>query len=264
MINDYNYDPKRWRPWRHSRASCANRAWHAPRPRAWVVAVEATLSEAFADTAQDLQRAAGAWGAPSLGASPCLWGARRPTGGRCRAALARGRRRSHRVVPRGAAPDPNLLCSVLLDYAGDGLYAMTLVERGAAPVVAKSSSDPSALLRHASRFLQPGLIASVSEGFMLVVQLEKPTWTINGPGPRGADLGGAASVPNPSSDLAEGRMLERVARAGDRAVEVSWSWMDAVFGPPLSKRKWRRLRHAFRMMHKELRRRSKHEREAEG
>ena len=237
--NFFNFYPKRWRPGPHSRARAANRAWHAPRPRAWAVVVESMPVEVTADTEQSLQRTAG------------LWGTRRPSGGRALRALLRGRRRTQRVRPRGAAPNPNLACRAVVDYIADGQYGLILIEQGCAPAIVMTSDNPGKVLYQASRFLQPGLIASVSEGVLLAVKLIEPTWNLNGPGSRPPSSGLAS--PGPFGSLPAtllGASLERPGLAGDGFLTIAREWLDAVFGPELSKRKWRRLRSETRGLRK--------------
>jgi hypothetical protein len=237
--NPFNFYPKRWRPGSNSRARAANRAWHAPRPRAWAVVVEAAPVEVTADTEQNLQRTAG------------LWGTRRPSGGRAARALARGRRRTQRVRPLGAAPNPNLACRAVVDYIADGQYGLILIERGCAPAIVMASDNPGKVLYQASRFLQPGLIASVSEGVLLAVKLIEPTWNLNGPGTRPSSTGieGPGLFGSLPATLL-GASLERPGLAGDGFLTIAREWLNVVFGPELSKRQWRRLRHQTRGLRK--------------
>lgn len=253
--NFFNFNRKRWRPGPNSQARAANRAWHAQRPRAWAVVVESALADASAETAQDLQRVAGAW------VAPCLWGARRPTGGRSRSALARGRCRLRRVRSGRPAPNPNLSCRALVDYLGNGQYGLVLIERGRAPEVVMTSDNPGKVLYQASRFLQPGLVASVSEGVLLAVRVIAPTWQLNAPGSGNADR---SPSDEPGSGAFRGftpaERLTSLARPGIVAygvLTISREWAEAVFGPPLSKRQWRRLRHTMRLLQREASRQAK-------
>jgi len=253
--NFFNFYPKRWRPGSNSQARAANRAWHAPRPRAWAVVVESMLvaASAAANAAaipapfsefsvlqeHNLQRTAG------------LWGTRRPSGGRAARVLARGRRCSQRVHPVGSAPDPNFACRAIVDYIAGGRYGLILIERGGAPEVVMTSDNPGKVLYQASRFLQPGLIASVSEGVLLAVKLIEPTWNLNGPGSRHSEP--EFSIPGPFGRFPpslQGASLQRPGLAGDGLLTISREWLNAVFGPELSKRKWRRLRYETRGLRK--------------
>ena len=246
--NFFNFYPKRWRPDLDSQACAANRAWHAPRPRARSVVVETASAAASAaisaGTESNLQRTAG------------LWGTRRPSGGRARRALVRGRRCSQRVRPLGPAPDPNLTCSAYVDYFKDGQYALIIVEQGCEPELAVLMTNPGKVLYQASRFLQPGLIASVAEVVLLAIKLKEPTWNLNGPGPDRSQAGspspesagpGPVGFVPPASHKAS---LKRPGAAGDGIVTISRDWLDAVFGPRLSKRKWLRLRFETRGLRK--------------
>lgn len=258
--NFFNFYPKRWRPDPNSRARAANRAWHAPRPRARAMAVESALDDVSsrvhdAETAQDPKRVAGAWDAPSLWDAPRLWGTRRPTGGRSRSVLARGRRRRQRIHSRLAAPNPNLACRALVDYLCDGQYGLIIIECGRAPEVAITSDNPGKVLFQASRFLQPGLVASVSEGVLLAVRVIAPTWQLNAPESGNADRS-ASDEPGSGAfrGLTPAASLTSLARPGVVAngiLTISREWVEAVFGPPLSKRKWHRLRHAMRLLRHE-------------
>lgn len=244
----FNFHPNRWRPDADSKASAANREWHAPRPRARAVVVEpALVPTSFATVAavpafpeQSPQRAAGAWGT------------RRPPGGRARRALLRGRRPSQRLRPRGPAPDPNLTCRAFVDYFGDGQYALMILEEGCEPEVAILMAHPGKVLDRASRFLQPGLIASVSEAALLAIKLDEPTWNINGPGQDGSKAGSPSlDSPGPgpfgsAPPWSRSTSLTRPGTAGDGLVMISHEWLVAVFGPPLSKRGWLRLRFEIR------------------
>lgn len=236
--NPFNPNPKRWRPGPQSRARAANRAWHAPRPRAWAVVVEVASEtapvEVTADTEHNLQRTAG------------LWGTRRPSGGRARRALAFGRRRSQRVRPRGAAPDPNLVCRSVIDFMGfdaegNPQYSLLLSERGGAHEAVLTLDHPGKVSYRAGRFLQPGLVTEISEVALLSLMLHQPIWVVNSP-EKGAAAANDADRPRPSLESE----LKRPAIVANGLTVVAKGWMETVFGPRLSMRRWRRLRAALR------------------
>jgi hypothetical protein len=232
--NPFNPNPKRWRPGSNSRARAANRAWHAPRPRAWAVVVESMPVEITADTEHNLQRTAG------------LWGTRRPSGGRALRALVRGRRRTQRVRPRGAAPNPNLACRSVIDFMGfdaegNPQYALLLSERGGAPEVVLTLDHPGKVAYRAGRFLQPGLVTEISEVALLSLMLHQPIWVVNSPD-RGAEAASDADLPRASLESE----LKRPAIVANGMTVITKGWLETVFGPRLSMRRWRRLRAALR------------------
>ena len=248
--NPFNFYPKRWRPGPKSQARAANRAWHAPRPRARVVVVEAAPAQATAQalvevpagTEHNLQRTAG------------LWGTCRPPGGRALRALARGRRRSQRVRPRGAAPNPNLSCRSVIDFLGfdtegNPQYALILIERGGAPEVVLTLDHPGKVSYRAGRFLQPGLVTEISEVALLSLMLHQPIWVVNSPD-RGAAAANSAEPP-PASLESE---LKRPAIVANGITVIAKGWLETVFGPRLSMRRWRRLRAAARQRRRQCER----------
>ncbi|MBI1302771.1 MAG: hypothetical protein GC172_03155 [Phycisphaera sp.] len=159
------------------------------------------------------------------------------------------------------APNPNLACRALVDYLGNGQYGLVVIERGRAPEVVMTSDNPGKVLYQASRFLQPGLFASVSEGVLLAVRIIAPTWQLSAPESGNTDRS-ASGEPGSGAfhGFAPAANLTSLAWPGIVAygvLTISREWAEAVFGPPLSKRKWRRLRHAMRLLQREARRQAK-------
>ena len=239
----FNFDQNRWRPRDDSRASCDNRAWQSTRPRAWAVVVGvAGTGEVCVRSKQGLQRAAGEWGNACAGtcAGSCCsaWGTRRPSGGRGRDPLTRARRSSQPPCPESPLPDPNQRCLVVIDYVGDGVYAMTAYMAGAPPDVIASSSSPVELIYAVAPYLQPGLTAYVSETAMLCAMLSFAVWSPREFLDDGFDLG----CVNRTEFTQEERAARRVAEFGYSYTAISRAWSVEIFGPFLSREERQRLR----------------------
>jgi hypothetical protein len=170
------------------------------------------------------------------GASSAAWSVR-PRGGRPQCGLARGRRASHRIEPVRPARDPNRDCRVFIDYAGDGLYAMTMQYREEPPVVLERSANAADLVFGAGAWLQPGLRASVSEAAMTAALLGFQVWSPKELLRNERDLGRNSRV----KVLLDGPEVERVAEVGFRYRAVSSRWAYSAFGPFLSKKQLRML-----------------------
>lgn len=181
-------------------------------------------SASAADTeSSDLQRAAG------------QWGTRRPPGGRARRDLGRGRRASQRVASARLPRDPNRDCRVFIDYAGNGLYAMTMQVRGEAPVVIERTEHAADLIFGAGMQLEPGLKASVSEAAMMAAMLGFQVWSPKELLRSKPDLGRRVHV----RVGPDGPDIERVAEVGFRHFVVSRRWAYAAFNSFLSRKQLR-------------------------
>lgn len=196
---------------------------HRPRSSAVLAWSRASMSYADTEPAGD-------------GASYAAWPVR-PRGGRPRSRLVRGRFRSQRAVAVRPARDPNRDCRVFIDYAGDGLYAMTMQCRDQPPIVLERSANAADLVYGATQWLQPGLYASISEPAMLAAMLGFQVWSPKEMLRHNPNLDGAVRI----QLLPEGREVERVALFGYRFQAVSSDWAKTAFGQFLSKKQLRAL-----------------------
>ena len=126
----------------------------------------------------------------------------------------------------------------MIDYVGDGVYAMTAYVAGAPPDVIASSSSPVELIYSVAPYLQPGLTAYVSEAAMLCAMLSFAVWSPKEFLDDGFDLG----CVNRTEFTQEERAARRVAEFGYSYTAISRAWSVETFGPFLSREERQRLR----------------------